>query len=124
MTVTRLLGVYNADGGIVGELRYVIGHARGTTTCGLCDITHGRVRRKPAFDAMTATVDVPFDLTHRNELDAHERAALTGLTLPIVVAERPKGTFHVVCDRAALDGCDGDVDALHALIVDWLATHN
>jgi hypothetical protein len=36
----RLTGVYNANGGIMGELAYVLGHLVGARECNLCDITH------------------------------------------------------------------------------------
>jgi hypothetical protein len=39
-TVELLIGVYNADGGTAGELRYVARKAVGRGHCALCDITH------------------------------------------------------------------------------------
>ena len=47
---------YNADGGIVGEVRYVIGHLLGTAECALCDITHSPPQAKACMgqDAGTA----------------------------------------------------------------------
>src|SRR6478609_4856955 len=53
-SVTRLVGVYDADGGLLGEAAYAWGKARGTRHCALCDITHSPWRRKPAWDAMAA----------------------------------------------------------------------
>ena len=38
----RLVGVYNANGGIVGELSYVLGKVKGSAHCALCDISHGK----------------------------------------------------------------------------------
>ena len=46
----ELIGVYHADGGPIGEARYVLGRMLGTAHCGLCDITHSPVRRKPEWD--------------------------------------------------------------------------
>ena len=110
MDVTRYLGVYDADGGIVGELRYVVGHLLGTAECALCDITHSPVRRKRTWDAMVATLDAPFDLRHRNELTDVELAAIGPMGLPVVAAERGDGTWVRLLDREALDDCGGDVD--------------
>ena len=111
MRIVRYLGVYDADGGIVGELRYVVGHLLGTAECALCDITHSPVRRKRAWDAMVARLDAPFDLRHRNELSDIEQRALTGTVLPVVVAELADGTWRTLLDVADLRACDGDVDA-------------
>ncbi|GAA1672382.1 hypothetical protein GCM10009807_15650 [Microbacterium lacus] len=62
-------GIYNADGGVGGEIRYVLGHLFGSAECSLCDITHSPVRRKPEWDRMVARVGLPIVLLHRNELD-------------------------------------------------------
>ena len=35
-----LVAVYHADGGVRGELSYVLGRLLGTAHCALCDITH------------------------------------------------------------------------------------
>ena len=51
-TPTRLVGVYNADGGIVGELKYFFGHLIGISKCELCDVTHSPIRRKASFDKL------------------------------------------------------------------------
>ena len=36
-----LVGIFDADGGLRGELRYVIDKLAGRGHCALCDITHG-----------------------------------------------------------------------------------
>ena len=54
--VVEAVGVYAADGGVVGELTYVVGHLLGRTECSLCDVTHGPVRRKRAWDEMAAVL--------------------------------------------------------------------
>lgn len=106
----RYLGVYDADGGLAGELRYVVGHLLGTAECALCDITHSPVRRKPAWDRMVATLGLPFDLRHRNELTDIEQAATAAMQLPYVAAELGDGTYVEVLDAAALAAFDGDIE--------------
>ena len=66
MRPVTLWGVYHANGGLVGELTYVIGKLRGTAHCGLCDITHS-VRMKPEWKTLEASLDIPFKLVHLNE---------------------------------------------------------
>jgi hypothetical protein len=105
--VRELVGVYDADGGVTGELRYVVGHLLGTAECALCDITHGTVRRKPAWDAMAGRLGVPITLVHRNERTP-EVAAATGGALPCVVAITDSGVV-LVLDATALSSCGGDV---------------
>jgi len=105
-TVTRLIGVYDADGGVAGELRYVVGHLLGRAECSLCDITHGRLRRKAEFDDLRDRLGVPFDVVHRNERTP-EITAATG-ALPCVVAVTSGGR-DVVLGPDDLRECAGDV---------------
>jgi hypothetical protein len=107
--VDRILGVYNADGGLVGELRYIVGHLFGTTSCALCDITHSPVRRKREWDALVAELGVRVDLRHLNELDEREASAV-GDRAPIVLVERD-GMLSPLLDAAQLDALDGSVSA-------------
>jgi hypothetical protein len=108
--IERLVGVYDADGTVLGELAYVVGHALGRRSCSLCEITHGRLRRRPAFDEAVARLGVPVELLHRDEQPT-ALAALTRDRLPCVVAEGD-GDQLVLLDRAALVACAGDPDAL------------
>lgn len=91
MAVVRgLIGVYNGDGGIRGELAYMLGKLRGTTECALCDITHRGIRSNPEWKDVVCELAVPFDLVHRNERTA-EVAQLTGDDTPAVVAATGDG---------------------------------
>ena len=119
----RCLGVYDADGGLAGELRYVVGHLLGTAECALCDITHSPVRRKRTWDAMVAELDAPFDLRHRNELTEAETLALAPMGLPVVAAQLADGVWVELLDRDALDACDGDVDTFARILRAAVADH-
>jgi hypothetical protein len=104
--VEELLGVYDADGGIVGELSYVIGKLRGTRHCALCDVTHSYVRRKREWDHLLARLGVSFELLHLNECDEE----VTALNEPApFVAARIDGRLQVVLDAVALDELAGSV---------------
>ena len=111
MSVVRLIGVYNADGGIIGEVRYVIGHLLGTAECALCDITHSPMRRKPEWDAMVKSLDVPFSVLHRNELGHELSQRMEGIALPCVVAERTNGDIIPLLAPDVLAECGGSVQA-------------
>ena len=65
-TVRRLIGVYDADGGLRGEIAYLAGTLAGHH-CTLCDITHSPVRRRREWDSYVSTLPVPFEVVHRNE---------------------------------------------------------
>lgn len=108
-----LTGVYDADGTALGELTYFIGARLGRAHCSLCEITHGLVRAKPAWNDCRATMAIPFETFHRNDMPAPVRAAVAG-SLPAVVAEVDDGTHRVLLGPAELDACAGSLDAMVA----------
>jgi hypothetical protein len=113
-SVTRLVGVYDANGGLLGEAAYVWGKVRGTRHCALCDITHGRVRERADWRACRERLPLPFETFHRDDQPAAVRALTT--TLPVVVAESDDGVLSVVADAAALEACAGDPERLVDLL--------
>ena len=106
-----LVGVYHADGGPIGEARYVIGKMLGTAHCALCDITHSPVRRKPAWDRMVVGLGVPFELLHLNEMPPAIAAATTRHGSPAVFARVAGGRVEPVLLPADLEVLGGSVDA-------------
>ena len=104
-SIRELVGVYHADGGVMGELRYVLGKARGTAHCALCDITHSTVRRKAAWDDACRTSPHPIRLVHLNERSPEEVAACT-LGTPTVLVSFADGTYRAVMgpDDLELEG--------------------
>jgi hypothetical protein len=61
------VGVYDADGTVLGELSYFVGARFGRAHCALCDITYGLVRERPEWKTCRARFPVPFDTYHRND---------------------------------------------------------
>jgi hypothetical protein len=118
--ITELVGVYDADGGLLGEAAYVWGRLRGSRHCSLCDITHSPWRRKSQWDAMAAGLPVPMRLLHRNELDEQLTATVARVGTPIVLA-RVEDDWRVVAVDAELSAADGSVEHLGTLLREWLA---
>ena len=116
MPIIEIVGVYDADAGLLGEAAYVWGKLRGTHHCGLCDITHGTVRRKPAWDAMAASLPVPVRLLHLNELDDELRSVVAFAGAPVVLARDDEG-WRALVGGGELDAMAGSVDALEAVLV-------
>ncbi len=107
--VTELIGVYHADGGAVGEARYLIGKLLGTAHCALCDVTHSPVRKKPEWDRTVARLGIPFTMLHLNELPRDVSEAVASAGSPVVLARTDDGTLATVLDRTALEGMQGSV---------------
>ncbi|MCH9719512.1 MAG: hypothetical protein K0U60_06540 [Actinomycetia bacterium] len=101
--VAELIGIYHADGGLVGEATYVIGHLLGRAHCALCDITHSPFRRKPAWDAMVQRLGVEFRLLHRNEVDSDVQKLLDDHETPLVLARTDSGSLEVLLEPQELE---------------------
>jgi hypothetical protein len=115
----RLIGVYNADGGVIGELKYFFGHLIGIAKCELCDITHSPIRRKASWDRLAselkAEYGLDFALEHLNERSEAENKASAGRE-PCVLAEYPDGSLGMFLDRQELRMVDGNVDRFAKLV--------
>jgi hypothetical protein len=105
-----LVGVYNADHTLRGELTYVVGARLGRAHCALCDITHGTVKERSDWKECRNALPIPFDTFHRNDQPAEVRDALKGAA-PAVAAVTDQGVVPLL-DGAALDRCDGDAVVL------------
>lgn len=114
MSVHKLTGIYHADGGLVGELRYVIGKLRGTSHCALCDITHGATRKKPGFERCEAALPLPLELVHLNERSPEVRAFTEGKT-PCVVGHTAEGLVMLLSAQE-LETMQGSVQAFEAAL--------
>ena len=113
-TIRRLVGVYNADGSVRGELTYFVGARLGRAHCSLCDITHGLVRERAEWRTRRASLPVPFDTYHRDDQPAEVRAAHDD-QLPVVLAETSNG-YLVIVGPEALSACAGSVSRLSETI--------
>tara|TARA_B100001989_G_C24337603_1_gene363333 strand:+ start:155 stop:514 length:360 start_codon:yes stop_codon:yes gene_type:complete len=114
MKVDTVWGVYHADGGIMGELRYVIGAVFQGNHCSLCDITHKLAWEKKQMKEMRKDLGIPFNLVHLNEQPDDLLDFTRGMT-PIVVGETNSGFVTLATDQE-LQRCKGSVDDLFSLI--------
>lgn len=117
---TRLIGIYRADGGLLGELRYLAGHLLRGEHCSLCEITHAGIGRKKSWDAAVSALGIPFTLLHLNEMDADLKAFVSDRAA-CVIAELPGG-YAFLLDDAALEACRGDVNAFFSQLRAALAS--
>ena len=108
--IVRLIGVYDADGTMRGELAYWVGARLGRRHCSLCEITHGSVRQRPEWKACTAGLPVPFDTYHRNDQPDAARVVSENQA-PVVVAETNNGQVLLLTPED-IDACNGSIDRL------------
>ncbi|CAB4929960.1 MAG: hypothetical protein F2842_00905 [Actinobacteria bacterium] len=112
LTYTEVVGVYHADGGLRGELAYVVGKLMGRAHCSLCDITHSPVRRKAEWDAFAARLSIPFSLLHLNELTPELAEAVDGRS-PVVLGRRDERWLRLM-EPHQLDSLGGSVTAFES----------
>lgn len=117
--VTSLVGVYDADGTIIGEISYWLGARIGRAHCSLCDVTHGMFTERASWREWRQSLVVPFELFHRDDMPRDVAAALTDL--PAVVA-RTGESVVLVLDHQRLETCDGDLRDFIAKLHDSLAS--
>jgi hypothetical protein len=96
--------MYDADGGLLGEASYVWGKLRGTRHCGLCDITHSPVRRKPTWDRFVAELGLPFELLHLNEMPTDVASVVATAGAPVVQSEYADGVRSAKCSSVRQPG--------------------
>ena len=119
MSVESIWGVYHADGGLIGEIRYVAGALFRGEHCSLCDITHKIAWEKSDMKKLRNNFDVPFHLVHLNERPEDLITYSDGIT-PILVAKTESGFLTIASDDE-LKECQGSVEILSELISEKLA---
>jgi hypothetical protein len=108
--ILRLVGVYDADSTMRGELAYWIGARLGRRHCSLCDITHGAVRQRSEWKTCQAGLPVPFDTYHRNDQPDPVRTSAGGQA-PVVIATTDTENI-VLLTPADLEACNGSIELL------------
>lgn len=82
--MTRIIGIYNADGSILGELKFAVNKVTGKSNCGLCELTHGwNPLGKSSWKRASSSSHVEIELLHRNEL-TREQSETAG-DLPAII---------------------------------------
>ena len=108
----RLVGIYDADGTLAGELRYAFGKLTGRSSCALCDITHGwNPTGSRQWKQACAASPVALELVHRDDATADQLAAASAL--PSIVAHDGKGWSETLT-TADIAGHKGSPEALLA----------
>ena len=118
-----LIGVYNADGGLAGELSYVFGHLIGIRSCSLCDISHSPIKKKASFKELEQRLleehGIIVRMVHLNERNERELKASEGRE-PCMLLEYPDQSISMFLDATDLKALSGSVRSLKKLIISRL----
>jgi hypothetical protein len=114
-----LIGVYKADGGLLGELSYFFGHLVGAKQCSLCDITHSPIKKKAAFKdferKLLTNRGIATRLVHMNERSQAELDASAGRE-PCVLLQHEDGSISMFLDFVELKAAGGSVKSFEKLV--------
>lgn len=113
--IVRLVGVYDSNGSLRGEVLSWLGRQLGLTRCALSEITHGWTSERTEWKAFVGGLGVPF-ATYRRDDQPREVRIVTEGESPAVVAELQDGMFVPLLGRAELEACAGSADTLHGQI--------
>ncbi len=84
MLMSKFVGIYNAEGSLIGELRYLWKKLGNRTSCSLCDLTHGlNPFGKSSWRTACSDLGVPIDLLHKNEATPEQLSVID--SLPAIV---------------------------------------
>lgn len=120
MAPARLVGVFDADGSLRGELAYLAGKVLGRRHCALCDITHGwSPRPRRSFLEACQELTPPLELMHRDEVRPDVAEASAG-TLPCVLVDDAAG-LSILLGPDELEACAGSPERLRDAIAAALA---
>jgi len=123
-TIRRLIGVYNANSTLRGELAYWIGARLGRAHCALCDITHGNVRERSDWKQCRAGLPVPFDTYHRDDQPGEIRE-VAGSRVPVIVADTgPARGLVLLLGPDDIQACEGSPSHLSEALTQAADRHH
>ena len=120
---SELIGIYDADGSLMGEIKYIFNKIVNDKHCSLCDITHGSIKEKDEFKACKARLPVPLRTIHLDEQDeALKEFTSSNLCVPCVVGRKRnnRNDFDIILNDDDLQSCNKSVDDFEKLLQERL----
>ena len=106
----KVVGVYNAEGSLSGELRYIFKKLIGRGSCALCDLTHGwSPTMKSSWRDACAQSSVEMVLLHLDELSVSQRAASS--EAPVIIHGRDD-VWRVLMSAEEIARFSGDAEGI------------
>ena len=106
--MNKLIGVYDADATLWGEMSYWIGARFGVRHCSLCDITHSLFREKSQWRECQSNLEhdlhIEFETFHRNDQPDDVRACIDG-DYPAVVMRGDDGKVSMFMSAGEIEAC-------------------
>ena len=108
--MTHVVGIYNADGSVTGEIAYAASKLTRRGSCELCDVTHGWNpfgRREWKTALQQSDLDITF--IHRDEALPEQLAAAGQLPSIIALSD---DSWHVIMSANDIRQCNKSAEQL------------
>ena len=116
--ITELIGVYDADSTLLGEVSYWVGARLGITHCSLCELTHGLFTKKSEWKQCAESFTVPFHLFHRDDAPSDVLNSLAG-EFPALLQRTTEG-LKIILTKEELERFDGHTSDFAEWITNYL----
>ena len=110
----NLYAIYDADGSLMGEIRYLRDKCLGKAKCALCDLSHGWNPLGRSDWRRRRGLAASLNWLHRDELPDYVAAKVKG-QLPCVAVDRG-GEIEIIIGPEALRGCERDFSVFEHLL--------
>ena len=116
--IAKLYCIYNAEGSIIGKIRYVYNKYIKDIKCSMCEITHNSFSEKSEWGRKCKQFPFEVECLHLDELPSDIKDLVKNNT-PCVVAQK-KSVNEVIIKNKELVGMNGDIGSffnhLHEII--------
>ena len=118
VTKCSLYAIYDADGSLVGELRYLVDKFLGRANCALCELSHGwhPAGKRAWRQQQGATTQLSW--LHKDEVPLHVLTQVSE-SLPCIAMET-NGRVDILICKDQLARCDGDFAVFEQLLAEKL----
>ena len=118
VTKCSLYAIYDADGSLVGELRYLVDKLLGRADCALCDLSHGwhPAGKRAWRQRQGATTQLSW--LHRDEVPHHVLVHVSE-SLPCIAMDT-NGCVDILISKDQLARCEGDFMIFEQLLAQKL----
>ena len=103
----KIIGIYNANGSLLGEMRYVFDKVFLKKHCALCDITHGMsYKAKRTWLEQAERFQIPIETLHLDEISNDIRQVVADKVPCVVMLEGD--SINIVMSDEELQACDSN----------------
>ena len=105
----KIYCIYNAEGSIFGELKYLYNKFIRDIKCSMCDITHNILSKKREWKKRCMVSPLKIECLHLDELPKDIENLVEGNTPCVVV--KTSSTNEIIIDDKELIAMKGNVDS-------------